>query len=484
MDAHQAQQAIEQVNRYLNSRGWEDISLVTDTEGDDILDWLLSYEGPLTEEVPRGDWDSQLTPDQPPEDFHEELLEKAEEAMEAGWRPYDWGMLPDSLWSPERQFGLTSSFDMAGYLTPDGNLLDLSEGAGFRMLDHRSVGSTKAMQELISSGTIRIMPESGYLDIRAEPTEAQYRKIAQYANQRRRQGKGLTASLAKGLGEYDESRNFYMEDPGTAIREYEPFYTPAQIVADIRGFYSRPAEAWARRNCRFSNAVASLDVIRDARGDVSAGKMRSPAQAWVTGNCRFASKWTYDELMRWYEPLEQSALQNPEAMREVNESGRLSERTIRRLFDTDEGQTNFFYRTFNDRPEVARRRQEVAREEREREEQAKRDDYYYHVLPARSLESVLRHGLKPGQPAIMENYSDYSRGKLFLTEKGGVPFWKWRVQDHYGYQTEEYEAPVAVVRVRKSDVPDVSADETGTEDARIESYYVASPIPPDKLEVA
>lgn len=144
--------------------------------------------------------------------------------------------------------------------------------------------------------------------------------------------------------------------------------------------------------------------------------------------------------------------------REAEEEGGF-ERTIRR--SDAEGQAGSFYESDSSRVEIERRKQII-----DSEEQVQQDGYYYHVLPAGDLGSVMEHGLSPGRPAFMED-----SGKLFLTDIGGVSSWKRQVKNYYGY-----DIPVAVIRIRKSNVPDASRDETGF-------YYVTRTIEPGKLEI-
>lgn len=103
------------------------------------------------------------------------------------------------------EYGLTGSIYDAGYLLPDGSMLDFSEGGGMgRTQDHRNVGQvllpavarryeavygghSKAMAYFMAAGAIRILAQPGRdgdlgVDLVAHPTSEQYREIAQWAD--------------------------------------------------------------------------------------------------------------------------------------------------------------------------------------------------------------------------------------------------------------------------------------------------------------
>ena len=105
----------------------------------------------------------------------------------------------------KKEFGITTDFREAGYITPDGELLDFSgkrNGGplGKRSQDHREIGeiytdeqyhsaenkypnmgtATAIMQDFIDMGNIRVMPETNGFDLTLEPTQAQYNTLREY----------------------------------------------------------------------------------------------------------------------------------------------------------------------------------------------------------------------------------------------------------------------------------------------------------------
>lgn len=207
----------------------------------------------------------------------------------------------------------------------------------------------------------------------------------------------------------------------------------------------------------------------------------SRMQSWVRWNCKFASG--IDDFEAMYSRIEPLALGHPEVQQEMRERGSLSIKTTRRLFpQLEEGEANFFSRIFNNNYHDVGASRAADKREKEAFERERVDEYYYHVTTADRLDDVMEHGLNPGAAPMMENYAGYSGGKLFLTEKGGIDFWKSRVGDHVFHMTGE-EIPVVVLRVPKAAVGDMSDDEIGTEDAKNPSYFVTEPIDASLLEI-
>ena len=91
-----------------------------------------------------------------------------------------------------KAFKTTANFNEAGYMLPDGKLLNFSGGArNHRYIDHREIGEiyeatqgTDALNRFLSDGNIRIMAESPGIDIAAgvEPTKEQYAALRRFIN--------------------------------------------------------------------------------------------------------------------------------------------------------------------------------------------------------------------------------------------------------------------------------------------------------------
>lgn len=90
-----------------------------------------------------------------------------------------------------RKFGTTSRFDLAGYLTVNGTLLDFSERQGYRVQDHREIadvldflpeehGYSDGLVEFMNLGNIRL--QSYGIDISKAPNKAQISQLRRFFN--------------------------------------------------------------------------------------------------------------------------------------------------------------------------------------------------------------------------------------------------------------------------------------------------------------
>ena len=94
-------------------------------------------------------------------------------------------------------FGTTKNDDIAGYMLPDGVMLDFSgkhwgdASSTFRQVDHRDIwevwehdefDGTEEMVNMIANGGIRLMPESNGINLAVMPTEKQLSALRGYIN--------------------------------------------------------------------------------------------------------------------------------------------------------------------------------------------------------------------------------------------------------------------------------------------------------------
>ena len=101
------------------------------------------------------------------------------------------------------------------------------------------------------------------------------------------------------------------------------------------------------------------------------------------------------------------------------------------------------------------------------------DDYVYHVTTAPKAKRILASGFDPGAPKTVKGgfYENYSKDKMFFTDKDGLGFWRDRIEEHLE-QAMDNPPDLAIVRVKKADIPDLKLDEVGTKDARAKAYYL------------
>jgi hypothetical protein len=145
----------------------------------------------------------------------------------------------DTTFSPAKKyFGVTYNFDEAGYILPDGSLLDFSGknqggSSGQRGFDHRNIGhayenrkTPMTMQEFIKLGAIRILPESGDINLYVSPTKEQIKTLHKYINWSKAAGKE-----AIGLDIWKNG------DSNTRFeKEYNIKISPFAVIKDIEDF--------------------------------------------------------------------------------------------------------------------------------------------------------------------------------------------------------------------------------------------------------
>jgi len=188
-------------------------------------------------------------------------------------------------------------------------------------------------------------------------------------------------------------------------------------------------------------------------------------------------------LARYEQEWEPRLLQNPEVRQELMSDGLAKTATVRRVLGISEGESNFAAREFNNRhrdPEGERQRQQRWQDQMAAEAQ---DDNYYHVTLRTRWRKIRRQGLQPGAEPVFSNYTGHSAGRIFLTEKGGINFWKERVAAHEEHNVEHPQG-VVVLRIPKTAVANVELDELGTTDAKHNSYYTTESIDPSHITVA
>lgn len=175
-----------------------------------------------------------------------------------------------------KEFGYTPYFYDAGYIMPNGKMLNFSgekgRHYGSRGQDHRAIGTiyadtngTDALVRFMNDGNIRIMAETPGLDISAstEPSKEQYTTIRRFANEFS-DGGYFAVDLSDENG----------KNVGTL--EYEGNINPTRIVNDIKHFYEtgevreqsgldRFRYSLTRANDEYMKAVESGDTEEQRR---------------------------------------------------------------------------------------------------------------------------------------------------------------------------------------------------------------------------
>ena len=136
-----------------------------------------------------------------------------------------------------KEFGYTPYFYDAGYLLPNGKLLNFSgekgKHYGTRGQDHRAIGTiyagnvngSKAMLNFMSEGNIRVMAETPGIDISSviEPTSQQYTTIRRFVREYAKEGYlavDITDKDGRVVGTYSYENNINAERVVNDIKYY------------------------------------------------------------------------------------------------------------------------------------------------------------------------------------------------------------------------------------------------------------------------
>ena len=167
----------------------------------------------------------------------------------------------------KEKFGTTGAFEKAGYILPDGEMLNFAQNEAVRDTDHREImdvfgptdvtEGTDALNKFLAEGNIRVMAEQPGIDLSAsvEPTAQQLEQIRE---------------MAKTLGA--EKRQFTLDfstkDGGiAATKDYSGRIDADKIVREIRAYYKTgelPAESSLAR-FRYQLNEQAEQADRDAK---------------------------------------------------------------------------------------------------------------------------------------------------------------------------------------------------------------------------
>ena len=167
----------------------------------------------------------------------------------------------------KEKVGTTDAFEKAGYIRPDGQMLNFAQYESTRDTDHREImdvfgptdvkEGTDALNKFLAEGNIRVMAEQPGIDLSAsvEPTAQQLEQIRE---------------IAKTLGA--EKRQFTLDfstkDGGiAATKDYSGHIDADKIVREIREYYKTgelPAESSLAR-FRYQLNEQAKQADRDAK---------------------------------------------------------------------------------------------------------------------------------------------------------------------------------------------------------------------------
>ncbi|MBR5497029.1 MAG: hypothetical protein IKV76_03500 [Clostridia bacterium] len=181
-----------------------------------------------------------------------------------------------------QKFGITNKFDNAGYMLTNGNLLDFSDGQGYRVLDHREIrevldflpdngNRSDGLIQFMNMGNIRM--QIGGIDISKAPNKQQIPVLREFFNKNNGE---ITVDFSKENGDNAGSIEYPIgtksEKILNDIKAYFENGTLPQIssVAAFHSIYSRkqsdPIQAHyaevMRENRNLKNIISALDDMQ------------------------------------------------------------------------------------------------------------------------------------------------------------------------------------------------------------------------------
>ena len=157
------------------------------------------------------------------------------------------------------QFGTTDRFERAGYILPDGRMLDFAQNDSTRDTDHREIlgvfgpaevsNGTEALNEFLADGNVRVMAEAPGGDIAAKtpPTEQQLRQIRAMVEQLGSEKRRFTLDISTTDGRVAASKEYSGKvDADKVVREIREYYKTGELPAEselARFRYQRAEQA-------------------------------------------------------------------------------------------------------------------------------------------------------------------------------------------------------------------------------------------------
>ena len=179
----------------------------------------------------------------------------------------------------KEQFGVTEDFRKAGYILPDGEMLNFAQNGKTRDADHREImrvfgpteitTGTEALNEFLQDGNVRVMPEGPGIDLSAdtEPTAQQLEQIRNMAEQLGGERRQFTLDFSTADGCV------------AASKEYSGHVDADKVVREIRDYYrtGELAQESELAKFRYQLDVDSEDVEAAREAQMGSGRAASEA---------------------------------------------------------------------------------------------------------------------------------------------------------------------------------------------------------------
>ena len=179
----------------------------------------------------------------------------------------------------KEQFGTTEDFKKAGYILPDGQMLDFAQNDRTRDTDHREIMNvfgpaevktgTEALNEFLLDGNVRVMAEGPGIDLSADmaPTAQQLeqiRRMAQDLGSARRQ---FTLDISTADGRVAASKEYSGRvDADRIVREIRDYYRTGELAqeSNLTRFRFQLAEQASRDTKKNDQQMASRTIADKA----------------------------------------------------------------------------------------------------------------------------------------------------------------------------------------------------------------------------
>ena len=145
----------------------------------------------------------------------------------------------------KEQFGVTEDFKKAGYILPDGQMLDFAQNDRSRDTDHREIldvfgpaevkTGTEALNEFLLDGNVRVMAEAPGIDLSADtaPTAQQLEQIRKMAEQLGSERGQFTLDISTADGKVAASKEYSGRvDADKVVREIQAYYKTGELAQE------------------------------------------------------------------------------------------------------------------------------------------------------------------------------------------------------------------------------------------------------------
>ena len=213
----------------------------------------------------------------------------------------------------KEQFGTTEDFNRAGYILPDGQMLNFAQNDRTRDTDHRAIMNvfgpaevktgTEALNEFLLDGNVRVMAEGPGIDLSADvaPTAQQLEQIRRMAQELGGARRQFTLDISTADGRVAASKEYSGRvDADRVVREIRDYYRTGELAQEsgLAKFHYQLAEQAgrdAKKNDQqtasraIADKAAALDTLSQFFGltrgvKVSQSNIEGLASRWAKAN--------------------------------------------------------------------------------------------------------------------------------------------------------------------------------------------------------